>query len=74
MSDWKTYYLQTADLPPSLLLVKALSFVSHRGKAIDIGGGALKDSRYLLAQGFDTTVIDQEKSHQAYLSTGIFLT
>ncbi|MFZ2804704.1 MAG: class I SAM-dependent methyltransferase, partial [Patescibacteria group bacterium] len=34
----------------------------HKGKAIDIGGGALKDTRYLLEQGFDVTVVDSEPS------------
>ncbi len=62
MSDWKTYYEQTKDAPPSSLLVKALAYVAHAGKAIDIGGGALKDTRYLLAQGFDVTVIDKEEA------------
>lgn len=62
MHDWKTYYRQTKDAPPSPLLIRALAYVAHRDKAIDIGGGALKDTRYLLAQGFDTTVIDQEES------------
>ena len=59
---WKTYYEQTEHAPPSPLLVSALPYVEHRGKAIDIGGGALKDTRYLLAQGFDVTVLDKEES------------
>lgn len=34
-----------------------------KNKAIDIGGGAtLKDTKYLLSQGFETTLIDKEKA------------
>jgi SAM-dependent methyltransferase len=62
-TDWKNHFKDTKDYPPSPLLVKALPHVVRKtGKAIDIGGGALKDSRYLLEQGFDVTVIDQEPS------------
>ncbi len=57
--DWSEYYKITANKPPSKLLVKALGFVKNKNKAIDIGGGALKDTRYLLGQGFDVTVIDK---------------
>lgn len=57
--DWKEYYEITKNSPPTKLLVKALEYVAKKNKAIDIGGGALKDTRYLLEQGFDVTVIDK---------------
>lgn len=57
--DWEEYYEITKNKPPSKLLVKALRYVANKGKAIDIGGGALKDTRYLLEQGFDVTVVDK---------------
>jgi len=57
--DWSDYYKATKAKPPRPLLVKALEYVSDKGKAIDIGGGALNDTRYLLNQGFDVTVIDK---------------
>lgn len=56
--DWSEYYDITKVKPPSKLLVKALDYVANKGKAIDIGGGALKDTKYLLKEGFDVTVID----------------
>lgn len=59
--DWKEFYELTKNDPPSSLLVKALGYVNQKGKAIDIGGGALKDTRYLLDQGFDVTVVDKEE-------------
>jgi tellurite methyltransferase len=57
--DWSEYYEITKANPPSKLLVKALEHVTNKNKALDIGGGALKDTRYLLDQGFDVTVIDK---------------
>ncbi len=57
--DWSEYYKATQEKPPRPLLVQALEYVAHKEKAIDIGGGALNDSRYLLEQGFEVTVIDK---------------
>ena len=59
--DWMEYYEITKDRPPSKLLIKALKFVKIINNAIDIGGGALKDTRYLLKMGFDVTVIDSNR-------------
>ncbi len=59
-SSWSEYYQLTKDQPPSELLVQARAFVGHTGKALDVGGGALKDSRYLLEQGFNVTVVDRD--------------
>lgn len=56
--DWKTYYTQTKASPPSPLLVKALEYVQSKGRALDVGGGALKDTRLLLKEGFEVTDID----------------
>lgn len=58
--DWTEYYEITKNNPPSKLLVKALEYVKNKNKAIDIGGGALKDTRYLLSLGFDVAVIDKD--------------
>ncbi len=58
-NDWAEYYDLTRNLPPRPLLVKALEHVKNKNKALDIGGGALKDTRYLLHEGFDVTVIDK---------------
>jgi ubiquinone/menaquinone biosynthesis C-methylase UbiE len=59
--DWAEFYEITKNKPPSKLLVKALEYVKDKKKAIDIGGGALKDTRYLLSLGFDVTVIDKDE-------------
>jgi tellurite methyltransferase len=57
--DWSDWYNHTRVQPPYDLLNKALSYVKNMGKALDVGGGALKDTRYLLEKGFDVTVIDK---------------
>ena len=57
--DWAEFYEITKDKPPTKLLIKALGYVTNKYKAIDIGGGALKDTRFLLEQGFDVTVFDK---------------
>ena len=56
--DWKLHQEHTKQKGPSPLLIKALRSVEHRGKALELGGGALNDSRYLLDQGFEVTDID----------------
>lgn len=57
--DWAEYYEITKNKPPTKLLVKALGYITNKNRAIDLGGGALKDTRYLLEQGFDVTVVDK---------------
>ncbi len=57
--DWSEYYKGTAGNPPNPVLIKALTYVQNRDKAIDLGAGALNETRYLLEQGFDVTAIDQ---------------
>lgn len=57
--DWSEWYDMTRVKAPNQLLVDALSYVKNTGKALDIGGGALKDTKYLLRKGFDVTVIDK---------------
>ena len=58
-TKWQQYYEQTKERPPSVLLVEAFAYIGER--ALDLGAGALKDTRYLLAQDFKhVTVIDSE--------------
>ncbi len=61
MHDWKTYFEQTKDRPPRDMLVRALPFVNELGTALDLGAGALNDSKYLLGHGFkEVTALDIE--------------
>lgn len=57
-NDWSEYYDFTRTKAPHLLLVEALKYVNNKGDAIDIAGGALRDTRYLLDNGFVVTAID----------------
>lgn len=57
--DWSEYYKGTAGNPPHPLLIKALEFISNKDKALDLGAGALNETKYLLEQGFEVTAVDQ---------------
>lgn len=60
-ADWKSFSQATKDQPPRPLLVLAMGYVNEREQALDLGAGALNDSRYLLEQGFShVTAVDQE--------------
>jgi tellurite methyltransferase len=59
--DWKEYYSITKNSPPTPLLIKALEYVVNKKKAIDIGAGALKDTRHLLQNGFNVTAVDSSE-------------
>ena len=66
MNHWKAYYEKTKQDPPRPLLIKALPFVHTRGHALDIGAGALSDSKYLLLEGFkQVTALDKESVSEA---------
>ena len=57
---WDNFVEATKDKPPRQILTDALKYVDKPGKALDIGAGALNESRYLLAHGFQVTAIDGE--------------
>ena len=51
-NPWKAYSERTKDQPPRSLLVEAMPLVTSKDAALDLGPGALNDSKYLLDQGF----------------------
>lgn len=58
---WLEYVEKTKERPPKPLVVNALRFVEHRDEALDLGAGALNNSKYLLEQDFKhVTAVDQE--------------
>ena len=67
---WTEYYENTKETPPSELLRQALSFVHERGVAMDLGAGGLKDTRFLLDEGFETVIaVDGQPEVRALAET-----
>lgn len=56
--DWKTYFETTEHHPVSPLLSRAVDFCLP-GTALDMGPGALKDTKFLLSRGFQVTAVDK---------------
>lgn len=61
MNKWEIYYKNTKNNPPSHLLTEAVPFVVNKNQALDLGAGALNDSKYLLTSGFSVVAVDKEK-------------
>jgi len=58
--SWTAYYAKTKDRGPRPLLVRAVPHVTRRDEALDLGAGALNDTRYLLQEGFKhVTAVDR---------------
>lgn len=66
--DWGPFYSLTKDSEPWPLLVRAASLAVKGGRALDLGAGAGRDTRYLLRQGFDVTAVDADPRSVALLS------
>lgn len=65
--DWETFYKFTKDSPSWPLLVRAVSLLPHKDRALDLGAGAGRDTRYLLEQGFHVTAVDSDPHAVAIL-------
>ncbi len=60
--SFQKYIEATKDRKPSQLLIEALTYVRYRGQALDLGAGALHDTRFLLSEGFTVIAVDREPS------------
>lgn len=56
----------TKNLKPSMLLTEALPYVHTKGRALDLGSGAFKDTRHLLTEGFSVDAVDNEPNVKEY--------
>jgi tellurite methyltransferase len=58
--SWKDYFAKTKDRGPRPLLLRAVPHVTRRDEALDLGAGALNDTRHLLQEGFKhVTAVDR---------------
>ena len=67
--DWAKFYMHTRERPPWPRMIRAASLVTHRERALDLGCGAGRDTRYLLEQGFQVTAVDSDANAMAILAT-----
>jgi len=65
---WENFYKITKGRPPWPLLVQAVSLLSQRKDALDLGCGAGRDTRFLLKQGFTVTAVDNDPHAIALLA------
>ena len=65
---WEDFYKITKDRSPWPLLVKAVSLLSRKGYALDLGCGAGRDTRFLLEQGFAVIAVDSDPHAIALLA------
>lgn len=56
-NTWGEFYSITKDRPASALLQRAIKFVQNKNSALDLGAGALKDTKFLLTEGFQSIII-----------------
>ena len=58
-NNWKNYHQNTQGRSPAPLLKDALLYVTKKKRALDLGSGALVESKLLLSEGFqEVTAID----------------
>ncbi len=60
---WQEFIERTKGSPPSPFLIKAVTLVDVRNEALDLGAGALNDSKYFLSENFKhVTALDRHNS------------
>ena len=71
MISWKKYY-ETVHQPNRLVRQALARYSGKKRRAFDLGAGNMRDSKYLLEQGFRTVVaIDESPDARQYASDGI---
>jgi SAM-dependent methyltransferase len=66
--DWTRFAGLTKDSAHWPLMERAASLAGHAGRALDLGAGGGRDTRYLLAHDWQVTAVDSEPASIALLS------
>lgn len=67
--NWGRFYSITKESAPWPLMIRAAALAPKHGRALDLGAGAGRDTRYLLEQEFDVTAVDAEPQSVALLAS-----
>ncbi|MFA5889199.1 MAG: class I SAM-dependent methyltransferase [Candidatus Paceibacterota bacterium] len=74
MNQWEAYNRVVGNVPNSIVVHTLNDFVTRRSASLDLGAGNLRDSKFLLGQGFTKVVaVDSSKKSLAFLTEGIEL-
>jgi hypothetical protein len=74
MSKWGNYYERVGDVPNTLVTGVINDYEVNRGVALDLGAGNLRDSKYLLDEGFSRVIaVDSSEEALGYIAEGIEL-
>jgi SAM-dependent methyltransferase len=65
---WEDFYKFTKGKPPWPLVIKAVSLLTRKENALELGSGAGRDTAYLLEQGFHVTGVDKDPHAMAILA------
>ena len=65
---WANFLQATRNEPHWDLLEKTVALIGHPGRALDLGSGAGRDTRYLLSQGWSVTAVDSNSDAIAILA------
>jgi len=69
MKSWSDYFELSKNRPPNPLLETAVNLVVDRQRALDLGAGSLKDSKFMLSVGFKkVTAVDRSPQIKKYRS------
>ncbi len=67
--DWEPYYEQIAgDKHSRSLEIAVTKLCKEKGEALDIGAGNLRDTKFLLENGFEVTAVDPSPTSIEYAS------
>ncbi len=66
--SWSDFYRATKDNPHWPLMERAAALAQRKKYALDLGCGAGRDTRYLLAKGWHVTAVDREAEAIALLA------